>query len=152
MSDAERIASMTELARRVWPGPEPAVQVAISRNEASVEQPGHEDSGPLATIIHPRALDALEAALLVLAGDLALTGDERNAMRPDILRMIEANVELGTAHTRLLVELEALAGRWETDATACEKADAEWGGASLYVAKYLRQVAAELRQRAKATY
>lgn len=58
---AERIARLTELARRVWP-------------QADVERFGDGTmvivrSAPMLACDHPRALDALEAALLVLAGE-----------------------------------------------------------------------------------
>ena len=46
-----------------------------------------------------------------------------------------------------LVSVRALAAKWDVDADACDRAHEEWGGASLYVAKCLRQVAAELRER-----
>lgn len=69
---AERIERLTELARRVWPGDEVEVR---ARGDAVRILPGAmPDTGmpqivlPFAVMVHPRALDALEAALRVLAG------------------------------------------------------------------------------------
>lgn len=119
MTDEARIARLTELAQRVWPDLLD-VRVYADATHASVTfvySPTTRAKG-LSIEGHPRALDALEAALLVLAGDTPAW-------------------------------VEQLAGKWESDADACERAHPEWGGACLYVAKNLRQVAAELRERAK---
>ncbi len=75
VTDEARIARLTELARRVWPGDKLDIVV---RGEAVRVMLGGEDTGmpmittSLLTVVHPRALDALEAALLVLAN-----GDRR---------------------------------------------------------------------------
>lgn len=70
MSDNDRIARLTELARRVWPDASIPVDVTHTQTSARVEIDDPRASGPipLAFLCHPRALDALEAALLVLNG------------------------------------------------------------------------------------
>lgn len=68
MSDDERIARCTELARRVWP----EASVEFSCRMWCVDAPNNAHDAVvemLAVHDHPRALDALEAALLVLAGE-----------------------------------------------------------------------------------
>lgn len=83
MTDQARIERLTELAQRVWP--DIHVDVDTSATPCSTEgrrlgawvqqyfpRPvGPVESGPVLLSVpeHPRALDALEAALLVLAGD-----------------------------------------------------------------------------------
>jgi hypothetical protein len=65
--DDDRIARLTELARRVWGD---SAQVYADRNgHASVTVPEDDDDGRtrVLTVVHPRALDALLPALLVLA-------------------------------------------------------------------------------------
>lgn len=67
MSDDERIQRLTELARRVWPD-ELVIEIITDAEGVSVES----DRCILCTVEqHERALDALEAALLVLAGEPA---------------------------------------------------------------------------------
>ncbi len=109
MTDEARIKRLTELARRVWPDAAAAVVDGVPSVHEMTDYYGEY----IHIARHPRALDALEAALLVLSGDLVLTGDERNLMRPDIRRVIEANVEVGMAYTKLLVDVEQLAGEWD---------------------------------------
>jgi uncharacterized protein YoaH (UPF0181 family) len=74
MTDEARIERLTELARRVWPM---LINVRVVRDpighEAAVLHDvlggGHSLSPQVLRISHPRALEALEAALLVLAGE-----------------------------------------------------------------------------------
>lgn len=66
MSD-ERIERLTELARGVWP--DIGLVVASTGQAAGVHERGGEERMLAMLLCHPRALDALEAALLVLAGD-----------------------------------------------------------------------------------
>lgn len=61
MTDEARIARLTEIARRVWPDAE----IEADKRQVLVETSS--EWGDAVTIKHPRALDALEAALLVLA-------------------------------------------------------------------------------------
>lgn len=87
MHDEERLKKLTELARRVWP----SLDGTISIEEFGCE--GHvivRRNAILSEVLliateHPRALDALEAALSVLAG-----------LQP-FARFIEANTRLGSA-------------------------------------------------------
>jgi hypothetical protein len=69
MTDDACIARLTELARKVWPG---VVQVRLRAfadegMQLSVETA--EWHRTVLSIIHPRALDALEAALRAVAGE-----------------------------------------------------------------------------------
>ena len=68
MSDEARIARLTELARKVWP--EENVQIGNPKGKAPAKSGVFVASSEwtlLGVGAHPRALDALEAALLVLA-------------------------------------------------------------------------------------
>ena len=70
MNDDERIRRLTELARRVWPDRDAQIFVASDDEENTcvvLDEKGDWEQH-LGTN-HPRALDALEAALLVLAGE-----------------------------------------------------------------------------------
>jgi hypothetical protein len=67
LSDEERIARLTELARKVFGDS----RVIVRNHSASVADDfGDGDTGTERIFVkHPRALDALEAALSVLAGE-----------------------------------------------------------------------------------
>jgi hypothetical protein len=76
MSDEERLARLTELALQVWPSGivehgeadadyGPSFSVWVPDPHRKILGIGHE----ALSIIHPRALDALEAALLVMTSD-----------------------------------------------------------------------------------
>lgn len=70
MTDEARIARLTELARRVWP--EAVAGFTSDSSNYSVPTAYVESTRNGSTEIsidHPRALDALEAALLVLADE-----------------------------------------------------------------------------------
>lgn len=107
MTDDERLARLTDLAQRVWPGADPLI--VDTGKAAGVHERGGQERMLAMVLAHPRSLDALEAALLVLSGDLKLTGEECSLMRPDIQRIVEANVEVGMAYTQLLVDMAQLA-------------------------------------------
>lgn len=66
MSDDERIARLTELARRVY-GPHASVHLRTWEGGAEVWVERSWDEAPCLSAEHPRALDALEAALPVMA-------------------------------------------------------------------------------------
>lgn len=66
MSDDERIARLTQLARRVWPG---QLGVRIEQSPDGGWRVLSDDWLLLAVRARPRALDALEAALLVLQSE-----------------------------------------------------------------------------------
>ncbi len=119
MSD-DRIARLTELARRVWSD---CSDVEVVSGPKGLMVAGDDPELARITLLHINhrnapvpLLDALEAALLVLAGDLVLTGDERSLMRPDIEKVIHANVEVGIAYTTLVLELQKLAREWSDKA------------------------------------
>lgn len=71
MSDDERIARLTKLARRVWPGLE--MKIEHSDRVSTVWSMSCDYPGEMVLHVtmreHPRALDALETALLALAGE-----------------------------------------------------------------------------------
>jgi hypothetical protein len=84
MSDDERITRLAELARRVWPD-KPRLAVKLHADSASATvQDGPKDGGWIDSLLlvedHPRALDMLEAALLVGAGDAPLVAAGQGAM------------------------------------------------------------------------
>jgi glycine/D-amino acid oxidase-like deaminating enzyme len=64
--DDERLARLTELARRLWPDQGATVRWDAFYDVAKVV---NERGTILFEMQHPRSLDALEAALLVLAGE-----------------------------------------------------------------------------------
>lgn len=97
-------------------------------------------------VVGDNAQDALEAALLVLVGDLVLTGEERSLMRPDIEKVIKANVEVGMAYTTLLCAVDQLAQEWEAEAAPLAELSSDYDLAS---ARTLVTCADELRARAK---
>ena len=66
MTDEARIARLTELARKAWPRADAERMHVFASQSAAV---GDETEELLFVGIHPRALDALEAALCVLAGE-----------------------------------------------------------------------------------
>jgi hypothetical protein len=104
VTDGERMQHLTELARKVWPGR--GMQVVHA--EYIGDLPGFEVLGderddepvPLCVAAHPRALDALEAALCVLAQEpLPEFEDKLNRLRHD-LELLTAQWErdAGTPH------------------------------------------------------
>lgn len=126
MTDEARIARLTELARRVWG--EHGIYDGANGRPGSVAKSQGKLGGyhvlfmagdgsymPIQIADHPRALDALEAALLVLAGELVLTGDERSLMRPDIRRIVEANADLSLRYSQLLLDIEQLASKFDAE-------------------------------------
>lgn len=96
MTDDERIARLTELARQVWPGH--ADEIYASR-DAVTSGRGH-----LLLAVdpeHPHCSDALEAALLVLVHG-----------RETVLRSL---ARMGIAPREPPAWVEELAQRWEAD-------------------------------------
>lgn len=133
MSD-DRIQRLTALARRVWPQDDPLVVAVPSDASVWLFDDVIDDVRAIHIISRPRALDALEAALLVLA--LPETGIESSTTVLDLCR---ANTELGMALVDLRLRLGALAEEWES---AAEESDPHSG--SIW-----SRCAAELRERAK---
>ena len=133
--DDERLERLTGLACRVWS----RAKVVIDGNNVKVQgglriRNGCADWTEYLFVGHPRALDALEAALLVLAQESSPELEERHAKLvavADKLNSLRRWIE-GFAR-----EFEQRAGRLDRSHAAMGKAFA------------LREVAAELRERAK---
>jgi hypothetical protein len=67
MSDEDRLARLTELARKAWPHNDIAIDSC--GDFVRVTDPKDVTDPTLAQLDHPHALDALEAALCMLAYD-----------------------------------------------------------------------------------
>jgi hypothetical protein len=159
--DDERIARLTDLARRVWPDRNARVAIGEEGEE------GEEEHGACVIldelgeweqhlgITHPRALDALEAALLVLSSP------HSGAMRL-ALRDLAEHGKLSTAKVTLRDEppawVELLASEWEKLAKQADHKVREPAinataalvkGAILTLGDAFRHCAAKLRERAK---
>ncbi len=114
MTDDERIAKLTELAKKVWPDAEAykhdgMIDVGFMRGVIYLLQ---------IRIWHPRAADALEAALLVLSGEgKALTREVfHEAVHEAATRIAESRRESMAELEEALVPAwaEELAKQWET--------------------------------------
>lgn len=166
VTDDERIARLIELAQKVWPS---AGEVGLSDlNPGEVILAKYlPEWTPLLTLQcdHPRALDALEAALLVLAGDTVVNaliarsslGAGLHAMQTDPeaeLERIDAELTnevmdaIRDANTMPPAWVEALASDWESSYRMLRENYPEHAGLTL-IAHCLRDLAAELRKRAK---
>ncbi len=152
MTDESRIARLTELARRAWPeGP-----TLMAGGDSAFLFKGDDMIHVALVQEHPRALDALEAALLVLvAGPAAvsLEGYQRDLLEAEA-RTKEWR-QLADEHMQAKNELwlrtqawvEQLAAKWEHDAgieLAHSTGPYRSGRAALY-----NECARELRERAK---
>ena len=122
MTDEARIKRLTELARQAWPHDDVAVVIASVDVDDSlfveVQRDEEEESYSLAGVHHPRALDALEAALLVLADyeRVPLTPD---AVLADRVRALEK--QAGTFADKWQAreaKLEKLAEGWSETLTS----------------------------------
>lgn len=129
---AERLARLTELAQRVWPDVAEYLRVENDAAQAFVRCAG--GTVLLDVVAASRALDALEAALLVLAGD----GGEA--------AMFDSGRRFERAMQKHAPWIETLAGEWEAQAIALSGSDAELKPSG---AAKLVHCAAELRARAK---
>jgi hypothetical protein len=160
--DPDRLARLTELACSVWPGSRVTYQTAWVRpgSYASVVSP---DGDEWLACEHARPLDALEAALLVLAGELE-TGDADAAFKALIDRSSLGTDEVKQACARtppevvdeILRRLKALAKVPAWAEELAQRWDAQAGHPSALqhnrkaAARHIwRQCAAELRARAK---
>jgi len=143
----ERIKRLTELARRIWPQHAEALRITTDQHNAQLW------IGDVATLVwigHAQALDALEAALLVLTGEgpreraraffreaAELTGPEPHGM-------------LAVGHDLPPAWVEELAREWlaEAERLNAKRSPGRW---SWYeeLADRLVRCAAELRARAK---
>jgi len=130
MSDDERIARLTDLARRVWPD----ADVGVSADAYAGLVVNHRPHAnlDLALVKHPRSLDALEAALLVLNGQVS---DALVGLAGETVLAIEAKYR-----ARAFAWVEELAAEWEARAARMVEGDAA-----------VERCAAELRARAKAS-
>jgi hypothetical protein len=136
MDDA-RIQRLTELARKVWPELEhPSIEGPLESiaSGATLHDDGLEY---LHVHPHPHALDALEAALCVLAGEEPMPVSWVQ-YRDAVDRTMRLEERLGA--------LEQLASDWERYAKF-ERGDGPGRPGPAYVA--YEQCAAELRKRAK---
>lgn len=132
----ECIARLTELARRQW-GDEAQVYVDKKYGHASVSVPDAVGDGARVRVLavtHPRADDALEAALLVLAQEPSPEVEERHAKLVAVADKLNGLRRWGEDFA---TELEQRADRLDRNHAAMGKAFA------------LREVAAELRERAR---
>lgn len=143
MTDEARIARLAELARRVWPG-------EVADNIPAVQQkPGHwvEVYGRRVSVLmsvrsSSRALDALEAALLVLADEERVPLTERRVLEDRIAALERDRATL----VRRYQDLEREQAAW------VEKLAKEWEGRSYVIGggdTMLARCARELRERAK---
>ncbi len=153
MTDEARIARLTAMARRVWPD-----EVA-ERVTPIVHDPGHYAQlrgrriGMLVAIHgHPRALDALEAALLVLADPEAKTTTRESfgeAVAQAAAKLAQSSPDLDAKLREIVREppawVEQLAGEWEREADKI----AGVPGVPRGEEPVFRHCAAELRERAK---
>lgn len=160
MSDDERIARLTELARRVWPN----AAVNAWGDAAWVER--HAGEYPCLSVAHPRAHDALEAALLVLAHGRETVVQTLSRMSAP--RITPKHVAAAREHVGRLEELRAwyqvhiapheneLAERTDEPPAWVEQLAQEWEAFEPDVVPgqdgALRHCARELRKRAKSTY
>lgn len=154
MSDDKRIQRLTELAGRVWPDREDVVALTHVDGSASVVwrtilpsirlDGVASDDRPMTTAIrippHARAIDALEAALLVLAGE-----DRHESTK----RYAQAMQERAEAAERRLVDVEKLADWWERKATDLLERTRDYDTECEAAAETFQLCAAELRERAK---
>jgi len=135
MSDDERLARLTELARRLVHGASIQYGDTNIAGDPSFEVFDVADDIVLRIPAHPRALDALEAALLVLADDVAVDDDAA--------RLAQAAAAFVRLTRGAPAWVEQLAAEWEDDA-----AEALRDGADAVA--YTKTVCAdELRARAK---
>lgn len=151
MSDEERLKQLTELAQRVWPDLEKPKVDAI--DESGAFRAGLEDDGMDYIHIHPhpRALDALEAALLVLAGERPTVNEWAARLAADSVAAGEA--EYGRPHAPP-AWVEQLAQEWEARAKKQTRETAKkFGPAASAMGPVLEALvsgmATELRERAR---
>ena len=155
MSD-ERIKRLTELARRVWPDREDVVALTHVDGSASVVwrtilpsirlDGVASDDRPMTTAIrippHARAIDALEAGLMVMNGESFCWGSPVEWIKRK-QRFIEALV---AERSKLLAYVTAMADEWEREAS-----DRPPGGQQVTdllspsAKRQLRECAAQLR-------
>lgn len=134
MTGTGRIQRLTELARRVWPERGPyLVDVVVDHLNASIwsRDAAGGDVERISIYCAHNALDALEAALLVLAGEAPLVAAGQGA----VCKLAQPPAWV-----------EQLASEWNTSAKEIRGVMPE---ATTWVARVLNDCAADLRGRAK---
>jgi hypothetical protein len=129
MTDEARIERLTELARRVWPDVAEYLRVEFDAAQAFVRCAG--GTVLLDVVAAGQSLDALEAALLVLAGEGHIS---YSVAAPGLTEKLEAL----TAPYRQPAWVEQLASCWEERARNMISGD-----------RIVERCAAELRERAR---
>lgn len=157
MTDDQRIERLTELARRAWLEKDGVVVESTPQTHGAYVL--HEVSGidtptglpiswtgELATIYHPRALDALEAALLVLDDQERIPLTERRVLEDRIEALERDRAALTRRYRDREFEgrawVEELAQQWEAEIPKLEALDVP------NAEGLLSKCIAELRERA----
>ena len=141
MSDDDRIERLTQLARRMWPD-RPYVEVRSGIGFAEVRD-GPRDGGWIDSLLrvdHGNALDALEAALLVLDGARVVPD---GALRDAYCRGVVDALEESPAW------VEQLAAQWEREALEPPPETVRTAHPPYLLRVALQECAKELRARAK---
>ena len=149
MTDDDRIKRLTELAKRAWPNEN--VSVTATAHSAGVHRIEGNEAMVAMVLAHPRSLEALEAALLVLAGD-----DTRMELGRLRERVRDVLAEELAKRKATPAWVESLAAQWEQEARSvreiakhCEHADEDGQLHLIWVAEAYDKRAVELRQAAK---
>lgn len=142
MTDDERVVRLADLAQRMWPGATISHESDGTSVITGIQSDGERSWTEEPVFIrHPRALDALEAALLVLADEarIPLTADQ---VTRDALESCRRDREALVRRIREeRAAMEQLAEQWERDASTVAHCEDE--GAAY------QRCAQELRARAK---
>lgn len=154
MTDEARIARLTEIARRVWQHSEEQPVTVECGLGACVRSGSRTALDVVAT--HDRALDALEAALLVLADEERIPLTERRVFEDRIEALERDRATLVRRYRDRELEqaawVEDLAEEWSASAAECRAVPETHGvvaTASHLQAGQLERCARELRERAK---
>lgn len=119
MTDEARIARLTELARRVWPD---AAAAMVDGVASVVEIPGYYECLYIAR--HPCALDALEAALLVLADEERVPLTERRVLEDRIAALERDRATLLRRYQEEQAKVAILDDAFRTASAALNEAEA----------------------------
>lgn len=162
MTDEARLARLTELARRVWPELERPHVWAPTEVGTAIPGCALDDEGLEYIHVHPhpRALDALEAALLVLADEERVPLTERRVFEDRIEALERDRATLVRRYKDRELEqaawVEALAQEWEVKAGTIARRVAQRLPSNEYaplltemLTTVVDGLARELRERAK---